>query len=549
MRGFLRTHFPAVAGFLAMALVAGSLAVLFPVPSGGAGGGHAPFSVGAIPLPGPGEDDDGDGYADAVDRAAGDFLVAVELRRLRFDADDAEPYVLVGTQDDQWRTGEGAELAWRHVVDHDPLGRRAGSPAWQSDALRTGQWWTTLPGEGLDQGVAQASELGPGDVPEGAAWPQRVWVNVRDDRDVLRLRVELWDASRSPHRSGGAWDLEFLVDGGPFREAGGAWQEPGETVALGSLAGGSGPGGLEVSLAAATDLSSEEKRSIAETWSPIVRFDSEEAFYPVPGEALLQYHGFARPDPDLRTWDLGFNDGRDTYRLFLADFTGDRRTDHEDAAVMTDLLAAGGVAPPTLYAQVTLAQGGRVVVQYWFLYFYNFVLDEEENDIRSLVHEGDREFLQLVFQNVSEALSGRPISVAYGQHYGGIAVEDPDPAAAPFEGGRPVVYVARGSHANYPVPGDDRRLRPAFSGYFDRFDGRGATWTPGNYTLEVLGAQPWHAGYRWGPVTRYGRDLGTSARPLLQHDFRYAFVDPLWWQAGVTTAAMERIEDLYGRPE
>ncbi len=64
MRGFLRTHFPAVAGFLAMALVAGSLAVLFPVPSGGAGGGHAPFSVGAIPLPGPGEDDDGDGDED-----------------------------------------------------------------------------------------------------------------------------------------------------------------------------------------------------------------------------------------------------------------------------------------------------------------------------------------------------------------------------------------------------------------------------------------------------------------------------------------------------
>jgi hypothetical protein len=299
---------------------------------------------------------------------------------------------------------------------------------------------------------------------------------------------------------------------------------------------------LRVAVEATLDLPFEAKEELAAAWAPTLRFAAGERFFPVPGSGMQRFHGFFVQPADLRTWDLDFNNGRDAYRLFLADLNGDRVVDHRDAASVTDLIAAGEVGRPTVHAHVLRAGADAVVVQYWMLYFYDFVLGEDDEGIAALAHAGDRELVQLRFRDLDAARNGTPQSAVFGHHYDGMRVTDP--AALGIDGPGWDLFVAQGSHATYPVAGDDRRVRPAFAGYADVFDGTGVAWTPGNYTVEVLAGQEWHAGALWGPVTRYSRDLGTSSRPLLNHDFRYPYTDPLFWEAGMESMTAEEARGL-----
>lgn len=543
MREWLRFHSPTVGAFLALSVVAGALSLAMPVPTAAREGG-SPLPATAIPLPGPGEDADHDSYADAVDLADGDLQVAVRLMALEVPGRDPEPYVLLGTQDDQWRTGQGAELEWTHVVDPDSLGRRAGSLAWQDDVLRTGAWWMSRPGVDQDIAVAEAGRIGPAGG-AGAHWPQTMWANVRDDRPVVALDVELRDAAQRPHAVRGDWRIEVDVGQARARAGGGDWVPMPANL---SLEDGAARLSVQVSTSGGPPRATLEQ--VARRWAPTLRLDSEEAFLPVKGDLLERFHGFTRRGPgqaDLRTWDFAFNAGRDGYRLFLADFDGDGSTGHSDARVMADLLRGGELGAPTVYAHVAATTDDQVVVQFWFLYFYNFVLDDAGKDVDKLRHKGDREFVQLTFDGWEAAINGTPSAVAFSQHYEGLLVEGLAPGEAPFHQGGLSVYVARGSHATYPSAGDDRRLRSSLTALFDRFDGLGDALDPGNYTLELLGDQAWHAGYKWGPHTRYTRDLGISARPFLQHDFRYPFTDPLWWQASLHHVEPDDLEGMYGR--
>lgn len=541
MRDWLRDNSATVGPLVALVAVAAVLSLTIPVPGSIAESG-SPTPAQPIPLPAPAEDLDGDTYADTQDLTRGDLHVTVALTNLRLQGDAPQPYVLLGTQDDHWRTGSGAELAWRHVVDPDSLGRKAGSPAWQDAVLRTGAWWMTQPGAGQHIAVGQANALPD---PLGAAdWPQTLWANVRDDRAVVALEVEARDAASNPHAVRLMERLEVHVTDGQARVGVGPWLDLPANLTLVE-----GANRLEVRVDLGLGVPMDEAAVIAQRWAPQLRFDSEEAFYPVAGDLLEDFHGFARPqagDVDLRTWDLSFNAGRDIYRLFLADFDDDGRTDAQDARILGDILAAGNQGTPTVYAHVAMTTNGQVVVQYWFLYLYNFVLDEVGGEILRLAHKSDREFVQLTFPDLETARNGTPTRIAFSQHYEGLGVVPAGPDDLPLQDGQLIVHVARGSHANYPSPGDDRRLRSSLTSIFDRFDGQGRVLDPGNYTLELLGGQPWHAGYKWGPVTRYTRDLGVASRPLLQHDFRYPFTDPLWWQAGILTVPATDLPRLYG---
>lgn len=536
MRDRLRQHFPTVAAFLAVLVVAASVSLLAGTPTGLAYAGGPAFPRVPIDLPTAAADRDLDSYGDLTDLTEGNLLVAVGLVALEAGS-DVRPYVLVGTQDDHARTGEGAELEWRHVVDHDPLGRRAGSPGWQEDALRTGTWVTSEPGEGQVRAVAETGILGSS-VPSGAAWPQTLLVDVREDRALLRLDLEAWDAGARPDRLLGAWQI--VVDAANSTWSAGA----GEPVALGAEGDLEEDGAvLRIAVDATVALDAPTKEALAQRWAPTFHFAQGELFFPVPGDALQRFNGFYVQPPDLRTWDRNFNNGRDTYRLFLADVDGDRLVDHNDAAILTGFVAAGELGRPTIYAHVMQAGAEGIIVQYWLLYFYGFVLGEDARGIASLAHSGDRELLQLRFRDLAAARNGTPDSVVFGHHYDGLRITDP--AGLGIDGPGWDVYVAQGSHAMYPVAGDDRRVRPTLIGYADTFDGLGATWSPGNYTVEVLAGQPWHAGTLWGPVTRYSRDLGTSARPLLNHDFRYPYSDPIFWEAGMAEATAERARELF----
>ncbi len=101
--------------------------------------------------------------------------------------------------------------------------------------------------------------------------------------------------------------------------------------------------------------------------------------------------------------------------------------------------------PPVTYARVAQEEGRRgVILQYWFFYYFN---DWNNN------HEGDWELIQLVFdaESVQEALAQEPDRASYAQHGGGERA-DWDHGRFHQEGGRPVVYVATGSHASQFTP-------------------------------------------------------------------------------------------------
>ncbi len=541
-------HAPSLAAFAAMVLVAGGVVAGIGYPPSHSQLRFDPFPAQPIQIPLPSVDADLDGYADSRDLVDGDLLLWLNVTGVDVGhGGHARPYLVVGTQDDQWRLGAGAQLEWRHVVDFDPLGHKAGSPAWEAQAIRTGVWW---PSQGDTPGspvLGSSGRLGTSAQPDdGGALPQAFPVNVRDDKTRVTLHVELWDEAQQPDRLMGTWDLAYDVADQVWGLAPEAAWLAGEVATLSA-----GAASVELTVEAGVELPAAERLALARAWAPHLFFDQDEEFFPTAGEALESFHGFTKRPANLRTWDPTFNDGRDGYRLMVADFNGDRVTDHRDVVIMTDVLRAGGKAQDTVYVQATTAHNGQFVLQYWFIYAYNFVSDEGGQDIAALAHAGDREFMQLVFESPSQAANGFPSSVAYSQHYRGVVIDQPAPGAPPFhlDPRHPSVYPARGAHASYPVPGDDQKLRSSLAGYGDRFDGLGENWTLDDYDLQLLSTQQWHLGYKWGPLTRYARDLGISLKPLLQHDFRYPFADPLHWQGRLPVVAADELMDLYRTPE
>ncbi|MBI5871386.1 MAG: hypothetical protein HZB44_10620 [Actinobacteria bacterium] len=97
---------------------------------------------------------------------------------------------------------------------------------------------------------------------------------------------------------------------------------------------------------------------------------------------------------------------------------------------------AGGGYEDAIYGRV-VHMGGRTVLQYWINYYFN--------NHPLLSHEGDWELVEVELDG-----SAQPVRVSVSQHgYGKLRhwrdVEVRD--------GHPVIYVGRGSHANYFEPG------------------------------------------------------------------------------------------------
>ena len=120
---------------------------------------------------------------------------------------------------------------------------------------------------------------------------------------------------------------------------------------------------------------------------------------------------------------------------------------------------------PTIYARIVEAEGdGHTIIQYWLFYYLN--------DWRN-VHEGDWELIQLHFDGLStqDLLSQQkePLLAAYSQHQGGQKMSWAEMKnTGLIRDTHPLVYVAKGSHANYFTPGqfwsgldfDDTGLSP-----------------------------------------------------------------------------------------
>jgi hypothetical protein len=108
-----------------------------------------------------------------------------------------------------------------------------------------------------------------------------------------------------------------------------------------------------------------------------------------------------------------------------------------------DFRKYAGDLPAAIYAHIVYPPDApdRLVVQYWFYWYYN----DWNNK-----HESDWEGIALLFEasSIEDALRSQPIEVGYSQHEGGERSEWSD-AKLEREGDHPIVYSSSGSHASY----------------------------------------------------------------------------------------------------
>jgi hypothetical protein len=164
-----------------------------------------------------------------------------------------------------------------------------------------------------------------------------------------------------------------------------------------------------------------------------------------------------------------------------------------------------------------------LVLQYWLFYYFN-----DWNNR----HEGDWELIQLHFDasNAGEAMIEGPARISLSQHSSGEVAAWQDKKVA-REGDRPVIYVARGSHANYFSPG--LYLGRGESGRGFGCDDAAASSRRLPLAVQLLPSQvdgpddrfAWveFKGY-WGEVTDEGSEGSTS--PRTKQNWQH----PMTWQ-------------------
>lgn len=119
---------------------------------------------------------------------------------------------------------------------------------------------------------------------------------------------------------------------------------------------------------------------------------------------------------------------------------------------------------PTVYGRVAPSREGGAWLQYWFFYPGQ---DQDRGIVRTGRHAGDWEMVQYRLDP-----GGHPVEAVYAQHSG---AERCPWQTVRRRGGRPLIYVSRGSHASYLRPGIRDRTWPDPN---DEANGRGRVLGP-----------------------------------------------------------------------
>ena len=193
--------------------------------------------------------------------------------------------------------------------------------------------------------------------------------------------------------------------------------------------------------------------------------------------------------------------------------------DSREADPLTSVRAFAGRVPGVPVGPARPVVYGRRAgpwLQYWML----FPVDSQDRGLlRTGRHEGDWEMVQFRLS------AGRPVQAVYAQHSG---AESCDFGWVRRSASHPVVYVARGSHAAYFIPGLRDRTWPDPN---DEADGRGLRVRP--RLVRIAEKRPaWmrYAG-RWGE-TRAGwvpGEMDAPRGPAFQGQGRWS--DPAAWAA------------------
>lgn len=232
--------------------------------------------------------------------------------------------------------------------------------------------------------------------------------------------------------------------------------------------------------------------------------------------------------PDLQRWS------KSEYYLDVADL--DPKT-HSIDDYKTTYETVKGSYPPTVYARVKEGSD-YTIVQYWLFYYFN--------DWRNF-HEGDWELVQLNFPNhtINELLENKesPLFAAYSQHQAGQKMSWSDMQDKGLvTGTHPVVYVAKGSHANYFTPGQ-------FWSGLD-FDDTGlSSWRvifPEQLDIVLL-PEAESEGLEWLRFQGYwGEYLGFSVSVLGLKFWQRGPSGPQWGEGGDTSRKWEHPEEWAG---
>ena len=175
--------------------------------------------------------------------------------------------------------------------------------------------------------------------------------------------------------------------------------------------------------------------------------DGGEPYLPLPVELVLGNDQVILRDADTRaeiaagvTAQELATFGPDTY----LDFPGNARRPGCTYETDERRFTAEYGFEPTVYARVIIdAEENRMMIQYWFFWYYN--------DWNNL-HEADWEGIVLFWDSVSTvdaALAAPPDRVGYAQHGGGELADWGDAKLSIENGTHPVTYPAAGAHATF----------------------------------------------------------------------------------------------------
>jgi hypothetical protein len=215
-------------------------------------------------------------------------------------------------------------------------------------------------------------------------------------------------------------------------------------------------------------------RVLLERHRPRLVYDSHEAYLAdsaaiwtdSPTNVLERANGTVIAKPaKLNLAFLGAHAYGDKSRALVSDMIGDTTRNYAaNAAALHKLAKYSNRA----HAHARKDAQGRLWLQYWLFYYYNDY--QLLGPLSGGNHEGDWELVQIRL-NAAE----QPDQVVFSQHTDAESKAWKD---APKSGSTPLVYVARGSHANYFGKGTH------WTGdWFDQADGKGPQITP---TLEFL---------------------------------------------------------------
>jgi len=181
-------------------------------------------------------------------------------------------------------------------------------------------------------------------------------------------------------------------------------------------------------------ISDATELDLAVRYLPNLQFKAGEEFFPVEisyhlNNSVLKLRNGEIVTPVDSHPTIASISTKQNESYFLANKFGDL------SAIAADYETRRPTLGYTVYCRVT-KDSTSTIVQYWFFYAYN---NGPLND-----HEGDWEMIEIVLD------SGQPVWVAFSQHLKGQRASWGD--VEKMNSTHPVVYVARGSHANYFRP-------------------------------------------------------------------------------------------------